>query len=84
MVTTTEPQVVVDDQTVNVGDQYAIYTRNIDGVRRELARTSLDGIGLCLKTLADESQITRDDPIGILDRLDRRWIVNPWARGARP
>jgi hypothetical protein len=78
-----EPLIVAAED-VRPDNRYAIYTRNIDGERRELASTSLTGIGLTLKTLHEEEQITQDDPIGILDRLDRVWIVNPWARGARP
>lgn len=49
--------------------------------RKRIAETSLDGIGLCLQTLRDEDEITDDSRIGIFDRLSRKWLVNPWAKG---
>lgn len=65
--------------------RYRIYTL-VDGVPEELARTSRDGIGLCLVTLREEEQITNDDRVGILDRIDDdatgTWLLNPFARCA--
>jgi hypothetical protein len=67
--------------------RYAIYAvstakARIGGPpRRRIAETSLDGIGLCLSTLRAENEITDDSRVGIFDRLDRIWVVNPWARG---
>jgi len=50
--------------------------------RRELMSTpTLDGIGQMLALLRDEGEITDDTRVGILDRVDGRWIVNPWAKG---
>lgn len=49
--------------------------------RRRIAETSRDGIGGCLATLREEGDLTDDSRVGILDRLDRVWLVNPWARG---
>lgn len=67
--------------------RYAIYAVDIAAAgrilpdRKRIAETSLEGIGLCLQTLREEDEITDDSRVGIFDRLDRRWLVNPWARG---
>lgn len=71
-----------DDQPHPSGeDRFAIYGVNIDGKRKRIAETSEDGIGLCLRTLREEGEITNDTRVGVLDRQTRQWIVNPWARG---
>jgi hypothetical protein len=77
------PAVEVDDEPrPDESDRYAIYVATARN-RRRLAETSLNGIGLCLRTLRDEGQITNDSRVGILDRLDHLWLVNPWAKGDR-
>jgi hypothetical protein len=63
-------------------DRYALYTiRN--GERVRLAETSRDGIGVALTTLVGEGEfrgpLDEQTPLGILDRRDREWVVNPWA-----
>lgn len=70
-------------------DRYAIYAVAVrlaaslprDERQRRICETSRDGIGLALVTLREEEQITNDSRVGIFDRLDRVWIVNPWAKG---
>lgn len=57
----------------------SVHPRHVD--RRRIAETSLDGIGACLVTLREEDEITNNSRIGVLDRLTRQWVVNPWARG---
>jgi hypothetical protein len=63
-------------------DRYALYTIR-DGERVRLAETSQDGIGLTLVTLLSEGEFLdpfgKRTPLGILDRRDRAWVVNPWA-----
>lgn len=61
-------------------DRYAIYALRAGGHRR-MAETSIEGVGLCLLTLREENEFDQHDRIGILDRLARTWLVNPWARG---
>jgi hypothetical protein len=86
--------IVTDDRPRGDGsDRYAIYSvvpqwdrtdevgEHVAG-RKRLAETSLQGIGSCLVTLRNEGQLTNDSRVGILDRLDRTWIVNPWAVGS--
>lgn len=72
-------------------DRYAIYTvdprwtraKDVDHAdgRKRLAETSLDGIGLTLRTLREDGDLTDDTRVGIFDRETRGWLVNPWARG---
>lgn len=50
-----------------------------------LAETSRDGLGITITTLVAEGEFRgpRDEqtPLGIFDRQERSWIVNPWAGG---
>ena len=63
-------------------DRYAIYVVAVGAnVRLRLAETSLDGIGVCLRTLRDEDQFNDHSRMGIFDRHTREWLVNPWAAG---
>jgi hypothetical protein len=74
--------------------RYAVYAIRVSRVprgntlehgeqnRRELFATpDPGGIGVGLITLREEGDITDDTRIGILDRVERKWIVNPWAKG---
>jgi hypothetical protein len=81
-----DPPPIPDEPRPDGSDRYAVYAvvRGTDGsrpARLRLAETSADGIGTCLITLRDEGQFHDDHSIGILDRVERRWIVNPWATG---
>lgn len=69
-----------DDGGVRDDERYRIYALR-DGERRTLADTGQDGIGIALVTLRGEGEFDEHDRIGIRDRQERRWIVNPWARG---
>lgn len=64
------------------GDRIAVYVVNARGGRRRVAKTSEEGIGMTLRVLREEGQITGDDRIGLFDRETREWAINPWARGA--
>lgn len=69
-----------EDAPESDDDRYAVYA--VKGTaHRRMAETSLEGIGLTLKTLRAEVEYDQHDSIGILDRLERTWLVNPWARG---
>lgn len=65
-------------------DRFAVYTLRA-GERVRLAETSRDGIGLTITTLVSEGEFRglRDEqtPLGIFDRQERAWVINPWARG---
>jgi len=55
-----------------------------DGEPHELCSTNRDGLGLALTTMHEEGDLTDDDRVGILDRVEGEtgtWIVNPWAVG---
>lgn len=72
-------------------DRYAIYVVNPkvprviagrwrdDTGRRRVYCTSRDGIGQGLEMLLDENEIPRGWRVGVLDRVSRRWIVNPFV-----
>jgi hypothetical protein len=42
--------------------------------RKRLAETSLDGIGVCLRTLREDGDLTDNSRVGILDRLTREGV----------
>jgi hypothetical protein len=49
-----------------------------------LATTTKEGIGTALVALAEDAREAGDGPlgpIGCLDRVERRWVCIPWARG---
>lgn len=80
------PRVEEDAPHPSGNDRYRIYAVSLSvqlGTerRRRLAETSLDGIGLTLRTLREDGDLTDDTRIGILDRETREWLVNPWAVG---
>ena len=67
-------------------DRYRIYILVGHGEatrweQRQLADSSLDGIGTALRVLRNEHQITNDDRVGIFDRVQRKWLVNPYGVG---
>lgn len=73
--------------------RYAIYSVRLPYVyeaafststRRRVCETSLDGIGGALRLMREEGEIGHDSRIGIFDRRDREWLVNPWAKGGDP
>lgn len=54
-----------------------------EGVANRVASTTEDGLGACLRVLAEEGQITPFDAVGVLLRdsdEDRgKWLANPFA-----
>lgn len=70
-------------------DRYGLYVRDlVDGKRelRRIAETSLDGIGSTLLQLADDRRELGGSPtevVGVLDRIERRWISGVWQGGRR-
>ena len=67
-----------DDPHPSGNDRYRIYGITARG-RWQLADTTLDGIGITLRTLYEEGQTTGDGVrVGIFDRTERIWLVNPW------
>lgn len=68
-------------------DRYAIYAVYVDQVgiaireQRRIAETSLEGIGITLRTLVEEKEIDSDTLVGVFDRGTRKWLINPYARG---
>lgn len=65
--------------------RYAAYeVKHLDRSPHEMMSTpTLEGVGRMLALLRNEGEITDDTRVGILDRVDRKWIVNPFAKGAR-
>jgi hypothetical protein len=71
-------------------DRYRIYVMVPDPdtvlfklKQQQIADTDLQGIGPTLSTLREEGQITNEDRVGIRDRVERKWFVNPHAIGRR-
>lgn len=61
-------------------ERYRIYRLDPDGGRTIVATCgSPEAIGVALVTLAGEGEFD-GRPVGILDGVDERWLVNPWAR----
>lgn len=60
-------------------DRYGLY-RLRGGEHQELSTTSRDGIGTALVQHVIEGDLTPDDGFGLLDRLTRAWLVNPWGK----
>jgi hypothetical protein len=59
-------------------DRYAVYVVR-GGERRRLAETSLEGIGVTLRTLRDEGEFDEDAAsVGIFDRQARSWLLDPF------
>lgn len=50
------------------------------GILRRVAETSLKGVGDTLICLRDEGEIAPDDCVGVLDQVERHWLLNPWVR----
>lgn len=74
---------LVDEPHPSGDDRYGIYAvEPATRWQRRVAETSLDGIGSTLAQLRAEGQLTADSRVGILDRLERSWLVNPYAKGS--
>lgn len=76
-----EPRPEDDTPRRDGSDRYRIYAVR-DGVQRRLCETSLDGIGLAITTMVDDGEADwQHERLGILDREERAWTVNPYAKG---
>lgn len=76
--------VVSESVRPDEADRYAIIVLEQGGrSRRRVAETSRDGIGVTLTTLRDEGELDGNDSIGVLDRFNRTWLINPYGK-ARP
>lgn len=66
-------------------ERYGLYVRDGRGIRREAA-TDKDGIGTALVQLADDREANGESAtelVGVLDRIERRWISGVWEGGVR-
>lgn len=61
-----------------LSDRYRVYAVKGDQ-RFVLADTSENGLGVCLTTLHREGELL-GYAVGILDRQERAWIINPWSK----
>jgi hypothetical protein len=64
-------------------ERYAVYVIRERELVEVMATETLDGVGPMLKLLRDEQQIDHDSRIGVRDKVDRMWLINPYAKGAR-
>ncbi len=63
-------------------ERYQLYVVDTHNKRHQLATTdSMEAIGTAIRTLGEEGEFD-GKRLGILDRFEHRWIVNPWAQGA--
>lgn len=62
--------------------QYGIYLGDPADVGPMYA-TSKEGIGTALVQGREDGDVTDDTRVGILDGLDGKWLVNPFAKGRR-
>ena len=68
-------------------DRYALYRvrKIVNGggefEHHRMCETSRDGIGLALLTMHDEGEYDpTKDRVGIFDKIERRWVANPFIR----
>jgi hypothetical protein len=73
---------VVFDEPRGEGDRWGVYVvaGRYGQTPHRIAATSLEGVGPTIRTLIEEEQIERGDSIGVLDLLDRHWLINPYAK----
>lgn len=65
-------------------DRYGLYYREPNGTLHRGAATSLDGIGRTILQLADDRRragLSPTEIIGVLDRIERRWLSGIWKGG---
>lgn len=64
-----------------------IYTvaAGLNGYPHEIAWCEEDALGMTLRVLREERQLTNNSRVGILQQPDAEgpgvWLVNPWANG---
>jgi hypothetical protein len=59
--------------------RFAWYVVTRLGVRRRLCETSWEGLGPALRTMYEDGEIERGDAIGLFDRKEKTWPINPWT-----
>lgn len=63
--------------------RFGLYVQDRDGLHR-VAETDKDGIGAALAQLAeDRREVGGSDTeiIGVLDRIERKWLTGLWPKG---
>ncbi len=48
-----------------------------------LSSTSKEGIGVALVEHRADGDIDDQTPVGVLDGIEGRWVVSPYAKGAK-
>ncbi len=62
-------------------ERYQLYTVDAAGERRLLATAAdMEAIGTAIRCMGEEGELDGAS-VGILDRYEHSWIVNPWAAG---
>jgi hypothetical protein len=61
-------------------DRYRIYAVSINSELHRIADCAGEAVTFTLETLIAEEQILPSERVGILDRLERVWLVNPFTR----
>ena len=82
MTSSAQKIVVIPDSEITEDTRLGIYVKARGGRQHRIAECSFTSLGLCLSTLYAEEQINPGQRVGIFDRLERHWLVNPHARGA--
>lgn len=60
---------------------YGTYTVGTRLAPALLSSTSKEGIGVAIVEHRADGDITDQTPVGILDGIEGRWVVSPYARG---
>lgn len=71
---------VIEDAPNGEDDRWRIYALRAGGELHHVGSTSLDGIGRAVQLWIEEGEIFEGDAVGVLDGIDRHWLINPWAR----
>ncbi len=61
-------------------ERYELIRVEADQCRRLAYSPDCEGIGLALRVLREEGQISATDQLGIRDAQARTWVLNPYAR----
>lgn len=65
-------------------ERYGLYYREPSGELHRVAETDLDGVGRTILQLADDRRecgLSPTEIIGVLDRIERRWLCGIWEGG---
>lgn len=69
--------------------RYRLYLRDGDDLAVAAATPTMCGIGTAIGELDRDcreagSRLSDEGQVGVLDAVERRWIVLPWGRGPQP